>query len=47
MDIEEKKHFNLIALLLDTINDFTAYDNLSRYIIKGYCVCPIFEENTH
>lgn len=40
---EEK--FILKTMLFGIINDFAAYDNLSRYSIKGNMACPIFEDN--
>ncbi|XP_027922635.1 uncharacterized protein LOC114180521 [Vigna unguiculata] len=39
-------NFNLRALLFCTINDFSAYGNLSSYSVKGHYACPICEENT-
>ena len=34
------------AMLFCTINDFSAYGNLSGYSVKGHKACPICEENT-
>ncbi|XP_071704872.1 uncharacterized protein [Rutidosis leptorrhynchoides] len=34
-------------MLFCTINDFSAYGNLSGYTTKGKKACPICEENTH
>ena len=45
-DSYEKVKFNLRALLFCTINDFSAYGNLSGYSVKGHCACPICKENT-
>jgi len=45
-DAYEKVNFNLRALLLCTINDFSAYENLCGYSVKGHCACPISEEKT-
>jgi len=33
-------------MLFCTINDFTTYDNLSRYNVEGHKTCPIYEEKT-
>jgi len=41
-DAYEKMNFNLWALLVRTINDFSAYENLSGYC-KGHYACPICE----
>ena len=38
--------FKLRATLLWTINDFTAYGNLSGYSVKGYKACPICINDT-
>ncbi|RDX74356.1 hypothetical protein CR513_45907, partial [Mucuna pruriens] len=40
----KEENFNLRTMLFGTINDFPAYDNLSRYNIKGQCACPLYEE---
>ena len=45
-DAYEKVKFNLWALLFCTINDFSAYWNLSSYSVKGNSVWLICEENT-
>jgi len=45
-DAYEKVNFNLRALLLWTIHDFPAYENLSGYSVKGHHACPICEKNT-
>ncbi|WJX27492.1 hypothetical protein P8452_16304 [Trifolium repens] len=34
------------AMLFCTINDFSAYGNLSGYIVKGHHACPICEKDT-
>jgi len=39
------KTFKLHAMLFCTINNFSAYRNLSGYSVKGHCGCPICEEN--
>ena len=36
-----RSNFKLHALILWTINDFSAYENLSRWSTKGYLACPI------
>ena len=41
-----KESFNLRVMLFGTINDFPAYGNLSRYIIKGQRACPVCEDGT-
>ena len=41
-----KESFNLRVMLFGTINDFPAYKNLSRYIIKGQKACPVCEDET-
>ena len=33
-------------MLLWTVNDFPAYDNLSNFSVKGYNACPIYDEGT-
>jgi len=38
-DAYEKVNFNLRALLFCTINDFSAYGNLSGYSVKGHHAC--------
>jgi len=45
-DAYEKVNFNLRALLFCTINDFSAYENLNGYSVKGHHICPICEKNT-
>ena len=37
--------FRLRAMVFCTINDFSAYGNLSRYSVKGHYTCPIYEKN--
>ncbi|KAA0058474.1 uncharacterized protein E5676_scaffold606G001730 [Cucumis melo var. makuwa] len=39
--------FNLRSVLLWTINDFPAYDNLSGCCVKAYKACPICGDNTN
>ena len=38
--------FKMHAMLFCTINDFSAYGNLSGYNVKGHKACPIYEEDT-
>jgi len=38
--------FKMHAVVFCTINDFSAYGNLSRYSVKGHKACPIGEEDT-
>ncbi|XP_074264225.1 uncharacterized protein LOC141586784 [Silene latifolia] len=38
--------FNLHAMIFCTINDFSAYGNLSGYTVKRAKACPICEEDT-
>jgi len=45
-DAYQKINFNLRALLFCIINDFSAYENLSGYSVKGHHTCLICEENT-
>ena len=40
-DSVSRKNFKLHASILWTINDFSAYENLSRWSAKGYLACPI------
>ena len=37
--------FKLRAMLFCTINNFSAYRNLSEYSVKGHRACPICEED--
>ena len=39
-DAYKKKFFNLCVVLLWTINEFPAYENLVGCTIKGYNACP-------
>ena len=41
-----QQNFNLRAILLWTINDFSAYENLSSYSVKGHNACLVCEEDT-
>ena len=41
-----KKTFRLRAMIFCTINDVPAYENLSRYSVKGHHTCPICEKKT-
>ena len=40
------EQFNMRAMLFCTINDFSAYGNLSEYKVKGNKACPICEKDT-
>lgn len=40
-DVYTCDYFKLCAMLFYTINDFSVYDNLSGYNVKGHKVCPI------
>ena len=42
----QNETFKLRPMLFCTINDFTAYGNLSRYSVKGHRACPIYEKDT-
>jgi len=42
----QNETFKLRAMLFYTINDFSAYKNLSGYSVKGHHACPICEEDT-
>jgi len=44
-DAYHQEYFKLQAILLWTINDFSAYGDLSGYIVKGHKACPIYEED--
>ncbi len=41
-----EESFTLRAMIFGTINDFSAYGNLSGYSTKGQCACPICEDGT-
>ena len=41
-----KEFFNLQAVLLWTINDFSAYENLVGFTVKGYNACPYYGVDT-
>jgi len=45
-DAYRKEFFTLFVMLLCTINDFPAYDNLSDFKTKGARACPIYQEDT-
>ncbi|XP_062118464.1 uncharacterized protein LOC133832096 [Humulus lupulus] len=45
-DAYKQEEFSLRVALLWTINDFSAYGNLSGFSVKGYKACPICEEET-
>ena len=45
-DVYHQENFKLQALLLWTINDFLAYENLSRYSVEGCKECLVNEEDT-
>ena len=44
-DAYHQKLFTLRDILLCTINNFSAYDNLSGYSVKGYKVCYLCKED--
>lgn len=46
-DAFSKTLFNLKAILLWTINDFSAYGNLAGCCVKGKKACPLCGVNTH
>ena len=46
-DAYKEEYFALRAVLLWTINDFSAYDNLYGFSVKGYKACPICREKTN
>ena len=41
-----KETFEMRAMLFCTINDFSAYGNLSGYSVKVHHACPICEKDT-
>ena len=43
-DAYRQEKFNLKVVLLWTINNFPVYENLSGCTIKGYKVCPIYDD---
>ena len=43
----QQEFFPVKVVLLWTINDFPAYDNLSGCKVKGYFACPICGEDTY
>ena len=45
-DAYKEEYFTLRVVLLWTINDFPAYDNLCSFSVKGYKACPICGEKT-
>jgi len=45
-DASMKETFQLHALILWTINDFLAYENLSGWSTKGKVACPCCNEDT-
>ncbi|KAL0539850.1 hypothetical protein IC582_024071 [Cucumis melo] len=45
-DVYKEEYFTLRAVLLWTINDFPAYDNLCGCSVKGFKACPICGEET-
>ena len=45
-DQSVQQTFRLCAMIFCTINDFSAYGNLSGYSVKGHHACPICEKNT-
>ena len=46
-DAYRKETFNLQAVLLWTISDFPAYENLSRCSVKSHYACPVYGQNKH
>jgi len=44
-DVVTFETFMMHAMLFCTINDFSSYNNLSGYNVKGHKACPICEEN--
>ena len=46
-DAYHQQSFNLKAILLWTISDFSAYENLVGCTVKGYKACRICGEKTH
>jgi Transposase family tnp2 len=45
-DAYQKEFFTLFVMLLCTINDFSAYDNLLGFKTKSARACPICQEDT-
>ena len=45
-DTNFQEMFKLRAMIFCTINDFSTYENLSGYSVKGYHACPICEKDT-
>jgi len=45
-DQSVQQRFRLHAMIFCTINDFSAYGNLSRYSVKGHHTCPTCEKDT-
>jgi len=45
-DAYRQELFTLQAILLWTINDFSANNNLSGYSVKGHKACPIYAKDT-
>ena len=45
-DAYRNEYFTLKGILLWTISDFPAYENLSGHSVKGYYACPICGEGT-
>ena len=45
-DQSVQQTFRLRAMMFRTSNDFSAYGNLSGYIVKGLQTYPICEKNT-
>ena len=43
-DANVQDTFRLRAMIFYTVNDFSAYGNLSRYSVKGHHTCPICEK---
>ena len=45
-DFSTHQFFQMRAALLWTINDFSAYENLSGWSTKGYLACPVCNKDT-
>ncbi|CAM8902767.1 unnamed protein product [Rhodiola kirilowii] len=46
-DASRHEYFNMLAMLMCTINDFPTYGNLSEFSIEGYKACLVCGEETH
>ena len=45
-DRNQNETFKLRAMIFCIINEFSTYENLSGYNVKGHHACPIYEEDT-